>query len=66
MRRERGARTRGVVSRGDGMSDKERAVVTRVLAGMTSAVEEAADLDQELRDVIRDHEEAQEEGAAGE
>ena len=41
------------------------AVVTRFLAGMTSAIEEASDLDQELRDVIRDHEEAQGEGGAG-
>lgn len=40
----------------DEFSENERAVVSRFLAGMTSAIEEAADLDQELRDVIRDHE----------
>lgn len=38
----------------DELSDQERAVVTRFLAGMTAAIEEASDLDEELRDVIRD------------
>jgi hypothetical protein len=46
----------------DEMSDKERAVVTRFLAGMTSAIEEASDLDQELREVIRSHEESESSG----
>jgi len=40
----------------DEFSERERAVVSRFLAGMTSAIEEAADLDEELRDVIREHE----------
>ncbi|MBQ3359616.1 MarR family winged helix-turn-helix transcriptional regulator [Microbacterium sp. 22179] len=65
VRHTLGAMHRRMLSLVDEMSDKERAVVTRFLAGMTSAIEEASDLDQELRDVIRDHEEAQGEGGAG-
>lgn len=42
----------------DEFSENERAVVSRFLAGMTSAIEEAADLDQVLRDVVGDHEDA--------
>jgi hypothetical protein len=38
----------------DEISDPERAVVTRVHAGMSAAIVEASDLDEELRDVIRD------------
>lgn len=57
VRHTLGAMHRRMLSLVDEMSDKERAIVTRFLAGMTSAVAEAADLDQELRDVIRDHEE---------
>lgn len=57
VRQTLGAMHRRMLSLVDEMSDRERAIVTRFLAGMTSAVEEAADLDQELRDVIRDHEE---------
>lgn len=58
VRETLGAMHRRMLALVDEMTDKERAVVTRFLAGMTSAVEEAADLDQELREVIRDHEQA--------
>ncbi|AZH77228.1 MULTISPECIES: MarR family winged helix-turn-helix transcriptional regulator [Microbacterium] len=51
-----GAMHRRMLTLVDELSDQERAVVTRFLAGMTAAIEEASDLDQELRDVIRDHE----------
>lgn len=51
-----GAMHRRMLSLVDELTDEERATVTRFLAGMTSAIEEAADLDQELRDVIRSHE----------
>lgn len=57
VRHTLGAMHRRMLALVDEMSDRERAIVTRFLAGMTSAVAEAADLDQELRDVIRDHEE---------
>jgi len=50
-----GAMHRRMLALVDELSDQERAVVTRFLAGMTSAIEEASDLDQELRDVIRSH-----------
>ncbi|MFJ4172783.1 MarR family winged helix-turn-helix transcriptional regulator [Microbacterium sp. NPDC089696] len=53
-----GAMHRRMLSLVDELDDKERAVITRFLAGMTSAIEEASDLDQELRDVIRSHEES--------
>lgn len=53
-----GAMHRRMLTLVDELSDQERAIVTRFLAGMTAAVEEAADLDQELRDVIRAQEEA--------
>jgi len=56
-----GAMHRRMLALVDEMSDRERAVVTRFLAGMTSAIEEASDLDQELRDVIRSHEESESE-----
>ncbi|MFJ4223738.1 MarR family winged helix-turn-helix transcriptional regulator [Microbacterium sp. NPDC089695] len=56
-----GAMHRRMLSLVDELDDRERAVITRFLAGMTSAIEEASDLDQELRDVIRSHEE----GSAG-
>lgn len=59
VRQTLGAMHRRMLSLVDELSDKERGVITRFLAGMTSAIEEASDLDQELRDVIRDHEEAQ-------
>lgn len=49
-----GAMHRRMLSLVDELSDDERAVVTRFLAGMTAAIEEASDLDQELRDAIRD------------
>ena len=52
-----GAMHRRMLALVDELSDKERAVITRFLAGMTSAIEEASDLDQELRDVIRSQEE---------
>lgn len=52
-----GAMHRRMLALVDELSDQERAVVTRFLAGMTSAIEEASDLDQELRDVIRSQEE---------
>lgn len=52
-----GAMHRRMLALVDELTDQERAVVSRFLAGMTSAIEEAADLDQELRDVIRSHEE---------
>lgn len=58
VRETLGAMHRRMLALVDEMTDKERAIVTRFLAGMTSAVEEAADLDQELREVIRDHEQA--------
>lgn len=51
-----GAMHRRMLALVDELSDQERGVVTRFLAGMTSAIEEASDLDQELRDVIRSHE----------
>lgn len=57
-----GAMHRRMLTLVDELSDQERAVVTRFLADMTSAIEEASDLDEELRDVIRSHEE----GTAGE
>nr|WP_314842067.1 MarR family transcriptional regulator [uncultured Microbacterium sp.] len=53
-----GAMHRRMLALVDEMSDQERGIVTRFLAGMTSAIEEASDLDQELRDVIRSHEES--------
>jgi DNA-binding MarR family transcriptional regulator len=53
-----GAMHRRMLSLVDELSDKERAVITRFLAGMTSAIEEAADLDQEPRDV-ESHEKAE-------
>ncbi|MBT2473917.1 MarR family transcriptional regulator [Microbacterium sp. ISL-103] len=56
VRETLGAMHRRMLALVDEMSDQERAVVTRFLAGMTSAIEEASDLDQELRDVIRSHE----------
>ena len=59
VRETLGAMHRRMLSLVDEMSDKERAVVTHFLAGMTSAIEEASDLDQELRDVIRSHEESE-------
>lgn len=49
-----GAMHRRMLALVDELSDDERAVVTRFLAGMTAAIEEASDLDQELRDAIRD------------
>lgn len=52
-----GAMHRRMLALVDELTDQERAVVSRFLAGMTSAIEEASDLDQELRDVIRSHEE---------
>jgi DNA-binding MarR family transcriptional regulator len=55
VRETLGAMHRRMLALVDEMSDKERAVVTRFLAGMTSAIEEASDLDQELRVVIRSH-----------
>ncbi|MCK2035310.1 MarR family transcriptional regulator [Microbacterium sp. SSW1-49] len=57
-----GAMHRRMLSLVDELSAEERAVVTRFLAGMTSAIEEASDLDQELRDVIRSHEESESSG----
>ncbi|MFD1714964.1 MarR family winged helix-turn-helix transcriptional regulator [Amnibacterium flavum] len=36
------------------MTDGERLTVARFLAGMTAAVEEAKDLDAELREIVRD------------
>ncbi|MEN0023293.1 MarR family transcriptional regulator [Microbacterium sp. LWO14-1.2] len=62
VRETLGAMHRRMLALVDEMSDKERAVVTRFLAGMTSAIEEASDLDQELRDVIRSHEESESSG----
>ncbi|MFS0853263.1 MarR family winged helix-turn-helix transcriptional regulator [Microbacterium sp. 179-I 3D4 NHS] len=56
VRETLGAMHRRMLSLVDELSDKDRAIITRFLAGMTSAIEEASDLDQELRDVIRDHE----------
>jgi len=49
-----GAMHRRMLTLVDELSDQERAVVTRFLAGMTASIEEASDLDQELRNVIRD------------
>lgn len=51
-----GAMHRRMLALVDELTDEERATVTRFLAGMTLAIEEATDLDQELRDVIRSHE----------
>lgn len=56
-----GAMHRRMLALVDELSDKKRAAITRFLAGMTSAIEEAVDLDQELSDVIRLHEESQSE-----
>ncbi|WP_226533623.1 MarR family winged helix-turn-helix transcriptional regulator [Microbacterium paraoxydans] len=53
-----GAMHRRMLALVDELSDDERAVVTRFLAGMTAAIEEASDLDQELRDAIRDEKDA--------
>lgn len=53
-----GAMHRRMLALVDELSDQERAIVTHFLAGMTSAIEEASDLDQELREVIRSHEES--------
>lgn len=57
-----GAMHRRMLALVDELSDQERATVTRFLAGMTAAIEEAADLDQELRDVIRSQEESESSG----
>lgn len=57
VRETLGAMHRRMLSLVDELSDHERAIVTRFLAGMTSAIEEASDLDQELRDVIDSHRE---------
>lgn len=62
VRETLGAMHRRMLALVDEMSDTERGVVTRFLAGMTSAIEEASDLDEELRDVIRSHEESESSG----
>lgn len=60
VRHTLGAMHRRMLSLVDELSDAERVVITRFLAGMTAAIEEASDLDAELREVVRSHEAGEE------
>lgn len=55
VRKTLGAMHRRMLSLVDGLSDRDRAVVTRFLAGMTDAIEEAADADRDEPDSAHPH-----------